>query len=1031
MESFFNMSNAASFNLGHLVQVKSQAGSCGAVISVNESGPEVQYGVLIDGKSRTFFASQLELIEDSSHSPRLLKADDCRALMTARYINHPGTSTLYSLNAARIDHVPYQFRPVIRFIRADRPRLLIADGVGVGKTIEAWLILKELQARQEVNSVLIICPRPLITEKKWQTEMKRFDQNFEHFDGRLLRHCISECDLEGEWPENHRFGILPYSLLNEQILLGSEDKRSSQPHLLGLDPAPKFDLVIVDEAHHVSNEETYRHRAVRYFCDNAEAAVFLTATPLQLGNNDLFSLLNLLRPDVVIDRGAFEHMSAPNPMLNAAVSFVRNGQANWQTDALAKLEEAEQTAWGQTMFSGHPTIVDVKSKLNTPKLDDVERVRLINRIEELHTFSQIINRTRRRDIGAFTIRRSETVSIEFTEPQQKLHDALLSVQADIFTALHGSMNVKFMMTTIRRQAASCLFGLAPFIEDILSRYVSEQELSEVDIEELRANPDELETIAEKVKSVVELARELPPEDPKLKAVVKIVLEKQDESKHKNHRVMLFSSFRHTLRYLHSGLSDAGVRVGMVHGGVADEDRTLLRRRFELERFEPEALDVLLFSEVGCEGLDYQFCDCMINYDLPWNPMRVEQRIGRIDRNGQKSEFISIYNLITPGTVDADIYERCLMRIGIFKQSLGDCEEILGRITSDIHSIAIDPKLSNEERREQLRQLADNEIRDMQEEERFEEQQTELFGIDLPNQERINEEVEKASSYWLAPDAMNNLIGNYLEEIGGAATVLGEKPLKTLRTNQDVRIRLLADSRKLRGKGGVVQRDWEKWLKGKEPHLAVTFDGQCANENRTAHLLTPVHPLVKQAAIALDSNEASISHLEVNSNEIPVGIYPFAVFQWELIGIRKDLEIVAVANDLSVDGNLLELLQSAVDVADQSSTTISENEIKQLEEKHYGIWKVALEAYRQRVKDLANFKSESLNASHRGRLAVLNERLRASTEEKIIRMREAEISRAQREYNERMDELRLSSEQADITTDRLLLGTLEVKRGIAE
>ncbi len=184
-------------------------------------------------------------------------------------------------------------------------------------------------------------------------------------------------------------------------------------------------------------------------------------------------------------------------------------------------------------------------------------------------------------------------------------------------------------------------------------------------------------------------------------------------------------------YLFEGLRKAGVRVGLVHGGVADEERTALRKRFEKEKADPDAIDVLLFSEVGCEGLDYQFCDCMINYDLPWNPMRVEQRIGRIDRNGQKSEFVSIYNLITPGTVDADIYERCLLRIGIFEQALGASEDILGKITADIQEIAIDPKLSEEERRNKLQQLADNEIRLLQEEQRLEEQQSELFGINLP------------------------------------------------------------------------------------------------------------------------------------------------------------------------------------------------------------------------------------------------------------------------------------------------------------
>src|SRR5205807_4427262 len=102
-------------------------------------------------------------------------------------------------------------------------------------------------------------------------------------------------------------------------------------------------------------------------------------------------------------------------------------------------------------------------------------------------------------------------------------------------------------------------------------------------------------------------------------------------------------------------------------------RQQLRHRFSLPQSDPDALDVLLSSEVGCEGLDYQFCDCLVNYDIPWNPMRVEQRIGRIDRYGQKSEKVLIYNFITPGTVDADIYERCLLRIGIFNQALGGSE----------------------------------------------------------------------------------------------------------------------------------------------------------------------------------------------------------------------------------------------------------------------------------------------------------------------------------------------------------------------
>lgn len=1022
------MSDTPQFERGQLVRLQSQPDQCGAVIDISESGPEVQYTVLLGGKTRKFFASQLIADEQGVDSGEALSADECHALLTARYINHPGTSTLYSLNAARIDFVAYQFRPVLRFIRADRPRLLIADGVGVGKTMEAGLILRELQARQEINSVLIICPRPLITEKKWQTEMKRFDQNFEHFDGSLLRHCVSECDLDGEWPENHRFGIVPYSILNEQIISGTaKGKKTGKPCLIDLDPAPRFDLVIVDEAHRVSNSETNAHEAVRFFCDNAEAAIFLTATPLQLGNNDLYSLLNLLRPDVVIDRDSFQHMSEPNPMINSAANLARNAHDGWRADALAKLEEAQATSWGRTMLDGNPEVEAIKSQLSSPKLSDHDRVALINDLEGLHTFSGIINRTRRRDIGEFTTRDSKTVSIEFTDSQRMLHDALLKVQAEILADLHGSMHVKFMMTTIRRQAASCLFGLAQFIEDILSRYVSEEELSEVDVDELNADPDELETIAEKVKAVVVMAKNLDPTDPKLKKVVELVEQKQDSKKYPNHRVMIFSSFRHTLRYLHDGLRKAGIRVGLVHGGIPDDERTEVRKRFEKPKDDPEALDAVLFSEVGCEGLDYQFCDCMINYDLPWNPMRVEQRIGRIDRNGQKSKFVSIYNMITPDTVDADIYERCLLRIGIFEQALGASGDILGQITSKLQDIAVKSELSDEEVRERLQQLEDNEIRQLQEEEKLEERQLELFGIEMPSEQRFKEEVADASSHWLEPGAMNNLLVTYLASLdGGSAAILGESPLKTLRANENVRKQLLQDARQL-PKGSTGQREWEKWLKGSDPHLAITFDGQCANENRSAQLVTPVHPLIRQAANSLDAVSDAEVHLTVSDPKLPEGVHPFAVFQWELIGLRRDLDIRVIAKDESVNEHILNLLQGAVDYDGPDDRSVSDADIDELDSRHYAFWKEALSSYRDKIVDLAKFKQQSLNASHEGRIAMLNDRLKSATEEKITRMRQSEIDRANREYEERSAELKQSSDQADITTERIMIGTIEITR----
>ena len=238
------------------------------------SVPENRVSVWIDGKSQTFYPSQLQL-EMQTDDSGSFSCDEFHAYLTALQIRYPALSALYSLNAARVDFIPYQYRPVLKFIKADLPRLLIADSVGVGKTIEAGLILRELQARTDVESVLIICPRPLVVEQKWQREMKRFDENFTHLDGKILRYCINEMHLDGEWPEQYQKVILPYSLLDNTLLFGpgGSRKKKSGKGLLDLDPSPHFDLVIVDEAHHIRNQNTANHEAVRFFCENADAAV--------------------------------------------------------------------------------------------------------------------------------------------------------------------------------------------------------------------------------------------------------------------------------------------------------------------------------------------------------------------------------------------------------------------------------------------------------------------------------------------------------------------------------------------------------------------------------------------------------------------------------------------------------------------------------------------------------------------------------------------------------------------------------------
>ena len=874
------------FDLGQIVFLKADPSIRGPVVAVLPGTPEERVSVWIDGKSQTFYASQLQLeVQDSS---RVFSCDDFHAYLTALQIRYPGLSTLYSLNAARVDFIPYQYRPVLKFIKADLPRLLIADSVGVGKTIEAGLILRELQARSDVESVLIICPRPLVAEQKWQREMKRFDENFEHLDGDKLRYCINEMHLDGEWPEQYQKVILPYSLLNNTLLFGPEGKRKRKrgKGLLDLDPPPHFDLVIVDEAHHIRNQGTANHEAVRFFCENAEAAVFLTATPIQLGSHDLFVLLNVLRPDLILDEESFNHMAEPNPFINRAVDTTRAQENGWKQTAKEAFDQAGATAWGQSILKDNPEFKRIRNQLAGRRITPEDRVQLITETEALHTFSGIINRTRRRDIGEFTIRRPRTVNVELTTDQEEIHAALLETQKEIFRSIHGDRSVNFMMTTLRRQLASCLHGLEPLLEDILTRLLDELEWTEADA--IDAMPaEELPThIHEQVQTLLEKAKTLDPEDLKLEALRKVVRSRQ---RRRNNKIMIFSSFRHTLSYLYKHLAAEGFRVGLIHGDVPDEERLELRSQFEKPKAERDSLDLMLFSEVGCEGLDYQFCDCIVNYDLPWNPMKVEQRIGRIDRKGQKSESVTIVNLITPGTVDADIYERCLLRIGVFEGALGGSEEILGEITTELRDIAENYALTQEERRTKLQQLADNQIRLIQEQETLEAQQLDLFGLRFPD-DRMEKEVEEASSFWLSPASIQRLVTRYLHQKIGTEQefILGEKPLKTLRLSEDARNTLLEDFQQFPREKTRVYREWERWLKGSDPHLSITFEADCATQHPEAVFIMPTHLLVKQAANALNAEQEAVTALKVRTNKIPLGRYEFAIYQWRFLGIREHL-----------------------------------------------------------------------------------------------------------------------------------------------
>lgn len=1021
---------ADPFIVGAKVFRKNSPAEIGAIISIHGSGSATEYEVMfMDTGFGTYYADQLMLAKATPERCNV-SIDELKILLTAQQLCNPTNDQLYSLNAARVDFVPYQFRPALKMIHSERPRILVADSVGVGKTIEAGLILRELQARNEdFESVLIICPKPLVAEHKWRSEMKRFDESFTELDGASLREAINECDKDGAWPAALRKTVLPYSLMTKELLNG----KGRQKGLLDLEEPIHFDLVIIDEAHHIRHPDTGAYKVARYFTDNADAVVMLTATPVQTDDDDLYTLLNTLRPDVILDKKTFKEMQEPNAEINAAARLIRHQTENWRSEAANHLSCAAQTSWGRSVIEDNPTYKKVMAQLKSAgQLNRTTRVEILQDVESLHSFAGMINRTRRQDIqNDFCVRRPQSISVHFTPEQQALYDALMEFESHALSYLHNNVPLEFMMSTLMRQASSCIFGLAPLLKgmvsrrlgDILSDYCGEDgNITVSDLENIKMGQleEEFRAMAERV---IELSENLPQTDEKLDRLLEVV---ENKSRQENNKIILFSSFRHTLRYVERHLMEKGYRVAQVNGSVKDEERLALRQRFELPAENENALDILLFTEVGCEGLDYQFCDFMINYDLPWNPMAIEQRIGRIDRRGQKSDTVIICNLVTEGTIDAKIYHRCLERIGIFESSIGECAGILGDMTQQINRTVFDPTLTQQEREEKIEKIADNEVSRANEMKKLENESKELFGIDISGYV-LDRSVTEAENPWIGEQYIQALVTEYFNRVLGEKKnyIQGEGVHKVLTLSGENRAILKKALRSSNMKKSAMYNQWLAYLKGSDTRISVTFDQEEASRDRNAIFFTAVHPLVKMAAAELHKkNEVYIELLaDKEDYPVPCGDYPFLIEERKIIGMRKEVKIVPISEiDLSVL-DFCDLLETADYRKVPDDCT--EAQWDKLSQFRHEQWQQAVAQIKVDVREKCDYQRAAVLKSYQFRREDLSMRIQSVEDANIRRMYESQLRSLEDNKNVRLRELNDIQERATVEENTLVKGIITV------
>ncbi|MET7419739.1 helicase-related protein [Dactylosporangium sp. NPDC005555] len=793
-----------------------------------------------------------------------VNAGDISLTLTWTKLHHPLTDVLYSFASSKTVFRPYQFKPVLKMLTGSSGRILIADEVGLGKTIEAGLIWSELEQRSKLDRVLVVTPAALVL--KWKTEMeRRFDRTLPILKPRELADLL-EPMRNGTEPEIR--GIMSIESLRTSKVL--EDIQELHP---------RFDLVIVDEAHYLRNRESKTHALGELLADNADYLVFLSATPLNLGNDDLFNLMSLLDADHFGDRAVFDAQLRPNEVLNRiARSLLQDGR-NTPRKLAAELDRLGGLEFGASItdrpdFAILRRLFDVERPLRP---DEIARARRL--LSDLNVLGGVLTRTRKAEVpDAKAVREPRNIDVEWTQAE---HDYYMAVYAWCMArALKSGSPPGFVMQMPLRQAASCIPASRLLIQqrDPLLFQQEYDDFGDFGEDSTSEPPAEMPGAAI-------LSRPIPV-DTKYERLQEELLRIRQTGLS---QMMIFSFFRRTLAYLAERLS-RHFTVRVMDGGVPLPEREQIMRDFRDHRFE-----ILLVSEVGSEGLDFEFCNVLVNYDLPWNPMRVEQRIGRLDRFGQHHEKIFIYNMCVPGTIETDIFQRLYDRIGVFENSIGELEPILRDQIGDISKRVLDPKLDAAGRQHEMDRIVVAVEQRRHDTDDLRNSQAYLSGLDDLLVEGMTADGPGGGRF-VGPAEICRVIDELLQRVGGHRgpvdadgifRIVGSPKLAT----QLRKTRSTDDgSRHSRSKLAALMQDGTP--------LECTFKPEVASR-RNLELLSARHPLVRVAVEVLNAETLALPRFgSVCLQGLPVGSrYLISLDLAVTTGLRPLCELWATAVDV--------------------------------------------------------------------------------------------------------------------------------------
>jgi superfamily II DNA or RNA helicase len=641
-----------------------------------------------------------ETPSDLLRAGRIGQAANLRRAITHRRLSGKLDDVIYSMEATNTDFYPYQFKPVLKLLASPTNGLLIADEVGLGKTIEAGLIWTELRARYDMRRLLVVCPAAL--REKWRFELGSklgVDADIVDAQGALEQLRDPDANRRGFAMIASMQGLRPpkgwkdaeHHTRSTGQLAAHLRKKENDERLI--------DLLVIDEAHHLRNPATATNQLGQLLRQVSEYRLLLTATPVHNKNRDLFSALKLLDPDTFERLEYFQEILQANEPLVRARDEVLKGNcsagdlAQWLDDA-----GAHRLLKGNRQLASLRDLLDGTEPIADPEL----RSRIAYRLESANLLANTITRTRKRDVKEFRVVREPIPQfIEMTEVERSFYERVTELIRNY--AVSSAVSQHFLLATPQRQLTS---SMAAALRLWCERRIQIEESEDTGDEASKFGP--IATMLAEEAPKLATVEELTAHDTKyerLERCLQHALTSDPDAK-----IVVFSAFRDTLSYLCERLDEVGIS-NVVLMGARRKGHSHRTKDEIIEIFgDPAGPSVLLTSEVGAEGIDLQFSRILVNYDLPWNPMRVEQRIGRLDRLGQEADKIVIWNLLHKQTIDERIYRRLYEKLDLCRRSLGDFDAVLGEEARELRLDLLSGELSpaQEERRiDQTAQALEN------------------------------------------------------------------------------------------------------------------------------------------------------------------------------------------------------------------------------------------------------------------------------------------------------------------------------------